>query len=135
MPTHRGHREAPYDLDREADKGKGNLFEIKPTKQPEGVTRAGNYLSAATKEHLDKTGIRPNMYERIEKDMGPQRKAGVDRAMSRIEKFMGVSGKGGASSFSSMGDVGSPSLDNPIKQKAGGVIRTAKSNSKHSGCW
>lgn len=45
---------------------------------------AGDYYSAATKKHIDKVGIKPNMYNRIEKDMGKKRKAGVDRAMDRI---------------------------------------------------
>ena len=45
---------------------------------------AGNYYGAATKKHLDKVGVKPNMYDRIEKDMGKQRKAGVDRALDRV---------------------------------------------------
>jgi nicotinic acid mononucleotide adenylyltransferase len=45
---------------------------------------AGNYYGAATKKHVDKVGVKPNMYDRIEKDMGKNRKAGVDRAMDRV---------------------------------------------------
>ena len=45
---------------------------------------AGNYYGAATKKHLDKVGVKPNMYDRIEKDMGKNRKAGVDRALDRV---------------------------------------------------
>jgi hypothetical protein len=45
---------------------------------------AGDYYGAATKKHLDKVGVKPNMYDRIEKDMGKQRKAGVDRALDRV---------------------------------------------------
>lgn len=45
---------------------------------------AGNYLGAATKQHMDKVGVRPNMYDRIEKDMGKKRKVGVSRALDRI---------------------------------------------------
>jgi hypothetical protein len=45
---------------------------------------AGDYYGAATKKHIDKVGVKANMYGRIEKDMGKQRKAGVDRAMDRI---------------------------------------------------
>ena len=45
---------------------------------------AGEYYSAATKQHIKKVGIKPNMYGRIEKDMGKQRKAGVDRALDRV---------------------------------------------------
>ena len=45
---------------------------------------AGNYYGAATKKHIDKVGVKANMYDRIEKDMGKQRKAGVDRAMDRV---------------------------------------------------
>jgi hypothetical protein len=45
---------------------------------------AGNYYGAATKKHIDKVGVKPNMYDRIEKDMGKQRKAGVDRALDRV---------------------------------------------------
>jgi hypothetical protein len=45
---------------------------------------AGNYYGAATKKHIDKVGVKPNMYGRIEKDMGKQRKAGVDRALDRV---------------------------------------------------
>jgi len=44
----------------------------------------GNYYGAATKQHIKKVGIKPNMYDRIEKDMGKQRKAGVDRALDRV---------------------------------------------------
>lgn len=45
---------------------------------------AGDYYGAATKKHIAKVGIKPNMYGRIEKDMGKQRKAGVDRALDRV---------------------------------------------------
>jgi len=45
---------------------------------------AGNYYGAATKKHIAKVGVKPNMYGRIEKDMGKQRKVGIDRAMDRI---------------------------------------------------
>jgi hypothetical protein len=45
---------------------------------------AGNYYGAATKKHIDKVGVKANMYDRIEKDMGKQRKAGVDRALDRV---------------------------------------------------
>ena len=47
---------------------------------------AGDYYAAATKKHVDKVGMKPNMYNRIEKDMGKQRKAGVDRALDRLTK-------------------------------------------------
>jgi hypothetical protein len=45
---------------------------------------AGNYYGAATKKHLDKVGMKPNMYDRIEKDMGKKRKEGLDRALDRV---------------------------------------------------
>jgi nicotinic acid mononucleotide adenylyltransferase len=45
---------------------------------------AGNYYGAATKKHIEKVGVKPNMYDRIEKDMGKKRKQGVDRAMDRV---------------------------------------------------
>lgn len=45
---------------------------------------AGDYYGAATKKHVEKVGVKPNMYDRIEKDMGKQRKAGVDRALDRV---------------------------------------------------
>jgi len=45
---------------------------------------AGNYYGAATKKHLDKVGVKPDMYGRIEKDMGKNRKVGVDRALDRV---------------------------------------------------
>jgi len=45
---------------------------------------AGNYYGAATKKHIEKVGVKPNMYDRIEKDMGKQRKVGIDRAMDRL---------------------------------------------------
>lgn len=45
---------------------------------------AGNYYGAATKKHLDKVGMKPDMYNRIEKDMGKKRKEGVDRALDRV---------------------------------------------------
>ena len=47
---------------------------------------AGDYYGAATKKHLAKVGMKPNMYDRIEKDMGKQRKAGIDRALNRLTK-------------------------------------------------
>ena len=46
---------------------------------------AGNYYQSVSRKHIDKLGgIRPNMYDRIEKDMGPNRKKGIDRATNRI---------------------------------------------------
>ena len=45
---------------------------------------AGDYYAAATKKHIAKVGVKPNMYGRIEKDMGKQRKAGIDRALDRV---------------------------------------------------
>ena len=45
---------------------------------------AGDYYGAATKKHIDKVGVKSNMYDRIEKDMGKQRKTGVDRALDRV---------------------------------------------------
>lgn len=45
---------------------------------------AGNYYGAATKKHIEKVGVKKDMYNRIEKDMGKNRKAGVDRALDRI---------------------------------------------------
>jgi phosphopantetheine adenylyltransferase len=45
---------------------------------------AGDYYGAATKKHIEKVGVKKDMYGRIEKDMGKQRKVGVDRAMDRI---------------------------------------------------
>ena len=45
---------------------------------------AGNYYGAATKKHVDKVGVKPNMYDRIERDMGKKRKQGVDRALDRV---------------------------------------------------
>jgi hypothetical protein len=47
---------------------------------------AGNYYGAATKKHIEKVGIKPNMYDRIEKDMGKKRKEGIDRALDRLTK-------------------------------------------------
>ena len=47
---------------------------------------AGDYYGAATKKHIDKVGVKPNMYDRIEKDMGKKRKDGIDRAFARITK-------------------------------------------------
>lgn len=46
---------------------------------------AGNYYAKVTQQHIKKVGgVRHNMYDRIEKDMGKQRKAGVDRALDRV---------------------------------------------------
>ena len=45
---------------------------------------AGDYYGAATKKHIEKVGVKKDMYGRIEKDMGKNRKAGVDRAMDRV---------------------------------------------------
>ena len=47
---------------------------------------AGDYYGAATKKHIDKVGVKPNMYDRIEKDMGKKRKEGIDRALDRLTK-------------------------------------------------
>ena len=47
---------------------------------------AGDYYGAATKKHIEKVGVKPNMYNRIEKDMGKKRKEGIDRAFARITK-------------------------------------------------
>ena len=47
---------------------------------------AGDYYGAATKKHIDKVGVKSNMYDRIEKDMGKKRKEGIDRAFARITK-------------------------------------------------
>jgi hypothetical protein len=47
---------------------------------------AGDYYGAATKKHIDKVGVKPNMYDRIEKDMGKKRKEGIDRAFARLTK-------------------------------------------------
>ena len=46
---------------------------------------AGNYYAKVTQQHIKKVGgVRHNMYDRIEKDMGKARKAGVDRALDRV---------------------------------------------------
>lgn len=46
---------------------------------------AGNYYGAVVKQHLKKVGgVRHNMYDRMEKDLGAKRKQGVDRALDRI---------------------------------------------------
>jgi hypothetical protein len=50
---------------------------------------AGDYYGAATKQHVAKVGMKPNMYDRIEQDMGKQRKQGVDRAFDRIMRDTG----------------------------------------------
>ena len=68
----------------------GTVYKDKPTNIKEETLDeissklAGDYYGAATKKHIAKVGVKPNMYGRIEKDMGKQRKAGVDRAMDRI---------------------------------------------------
>jgi len=46
---------------------------------------AGNYYGAVVKQHMKKVGgVRHNMYDRMEKDLGAKRKQGVDRALDRI---------------------------------------------------
>ena len=68
----------------------GTVYKDKPTNIKEETLDeissklAGDYYGAATKKHIEKVGVKPNMYGRIEKDMGAKRKAGVDRAMDRI---------------------------------------------------
>jgi hypothetical protein len=47
---------------------------------------AGDYYSAVTKQHVDKVGMRPNMYNRVERDLGAKRKQGLDRAFDRITR-------------------------------------------------
>ena len=66
-----------HDREKEALKEDEQLDEI-------SQKLAGNYYGAATKKHIEKVGVKKDMYNRIEKDMGKQRKAGVDRAMDRI---------------------------------------------------
>jgi hypothetical protein len=46
----------------------------------------GDYYSKATKKHVDKVGMKRNMYDRIERDMGKARKKGIDRALDRLTK-------------------------------------------------
>jgi phosphopantetheine adenylyltransferase len=71
-------------------KFKKKAIELKPTNEEAeqideiSAKLAGNYYGAATKKHLDKVGVKPNMYDRIEKDMGKNRKTGVDRALDRV---------------------------------------------------
>ncbi len=50
---------------------------------------AGDYYSAVTKQHIDKVGMRPNMYDRVERDLGAKRKQGLDRAFDRITRDPG----------------------------------------------
>ena len=70
--------------------GSGGRYKVVPVKeQADQIDEissklAGNYYGAATKKHIDKVGVKPNMYDRIEKDMGKKRKAGVDRALDRV---------------------------------------------------
>ena len=65
-----------------------DFVKLKTMNTPDEISQklAGDYYGAATKKHLDKVGMKPNMYDRIEKDMGKQRKAGVDRALNRLTK-------------------------------------------------
>jgi hypothetical protein len=65
---------------------KGNKGVAEETLDEISQKLAGNYYAAATKKHVDKVGMKRNMYDRIEKDMGKQRKAGVDRALDRLTK-------------------------------------------------
>jgi hypothetical protein len=69
----------------EEDEGIFDVVDRQPVKEI-SAKLAGDYYGKATQKHLDKVGLRPNMYDRIEKDMGKQRKQGVDRAMDRIFK-------------------------------------------------
>ena len=46
---------------------------------------AGNYYGKVVQQHLKKVGgVRHNMYDRMEKDLGAKRKQGVDRALDRV---------------------------------------------------
>lgn len=47
---------------------------------------AGNYYQAVVKKHIAKVGIKPKMYDRMEKDIGKKHKDGIDRAMTRLTK-------------------------------------------------
>lgn len=69
----------------EEDEGIFDVVDRQPVKEI-SAKLTGDYYGKATQKHLDKVGLRPNMYDRIEKDMGKQRKQGVDRAMDRIFK-------------------------------------------------
>ena len=79
------HAISHYLRSKHGDKKVAAVFGLKEEQLDEISSKlAGNYYGAATKKHIDKVGVKPNMYGRIEKDMGKQRKAGVDRAMDRI---------------------------------------------------
>jgi len=84
----------PHRIDFEASKARGEPSQ-KDSGEDVGMkeeteineissTLAGNYYGAATKKHLAKVGMKADMYNRIEKDMGKKRKEGVDRALDRI---------------------------------------------------
>lgn len=79
-----GHvKQRKLDLDKEYSKYQKE--EVEPIEEI-SQKLAGNYYGAATKKHIEKVGVKPNMYDRIEKDMGKKRKEGVDRAFARLTK-------------------------------------------------
>lgn len=47
---------------------------------------AGNYYGKVNQQHVKKVGVKPNMYDRVEKDLGKKRKEGLDRAFNRLTK-------------------------------------------------
>jgi len=76
-------KQRKLDLDKEYSKYQKE--EVEPIEEI-SQKLAGNYYGAATKKHIEKVGVKPNMYDRIEKDMGKKRKEGVDRALARLTK-------------------------------------------------
>lgn len=73
---------------RDKKRAKSKVKESKSKEKIDEISSklAGDYYGAATKKHVDKVGMRPNMYNRIEKDMGTKRKQGMDRAFDRITR-------------------------------------------------
>ena len=76
---------ADYHSEKYTEHARGVKEEIEPIEEI-SQKLAGNYYGAATKKHIEKVGVKPNMYGRIEKDMGKKRKEGIDRAFARITK-------------------------------------------------
>jgi hypothetical protein len=79
-------KERQETLDRIAQYKKDGILNKEEVEQIDEISQklAGDYYGAATKQHLNKVGMKPNMYDRIEKDMGKKRKEGIDRALDRV---------------------------------------------------
>jgi hypothetical protein len=88
------HEYAEYDDEKGEATGKREYRNAKGKSMGESVEQideiskelAGNYYGKVNQQHVKKVGVKPNMYDRVEKDLGKKRKEGLDRAFNRLTK-------------------------------------------------